>query len=212
MNKPLAGFIPFSYPDYPRKYIDKFTQDSIKTLRSLGLELVTTEPVIVYKDAARALDDIRGKDVDFVVALVLSWLEAPNVIAVLKEFSNKPILLWSHTMFKEKGEWLTLGPMPGAGVLRETLEQMGFKFKFVWGMPDEERVKREIESFSRAAYAASRLAKSKIGLLGYASMGMYTATFDHVSIRNKIGPEIDQLDQYVLIQKISEVKEDEVEE
>jgi len=110
----LAGFIPFGYPDYPREYLDRFTQKSLEALRELGIDVVATQPVIVYKDVERALKDVRGEDIDFVIAVVLSWLEAPNVIAVLKEFSSKPILLWSHTMFKEKGEWLTLGPMLGA--------------------------------------------------------------------------------------------------
>lgn len=212
MSGPLAAFIPFGYPDYPRAYLDRFTQESVGFLKELGINLVSTEPVIVYDDTERALKDIRTKDVDFVVAVVLSWIEAPNVIAVLKEFSHKPVLLWSHTMFKENGQWLTLGPMPGAGVLRETLEEMGFKFKFVWGMPGDEKIKKELETFSRAAYAVSRLAKSKIGLLGYASMGMYTATFDHVKVRAKIGPEIDQLDQYMLIRKIDEIDAEEIED
>jgi len=184
----------------------------LEALRELGIDVVATQPVIVYKDVERALKDVRGEDIDFVIAVVLSWLEAPNVIAVLKEFSSKPILLWSHTMFKEKGEWLTLGPMPGAGVIRETLEEMGFKFKFVWGMPDSKEVKNAIKSFAKVTKTIHKLSKSKIGLLGYASMGMYTATFDHVSVRNKIGPEIDHLDQYVLIRKIDEVDENEVEE
>ncbi|MBS7612553.1 hypothetical protein KEJ27_10225, partial [Candidatus Bathyarchaeota archaeon] len=142
---------------------------------------------------------------------IVSWVDAPNVIAVLREFPHKPILLWSHTVFKEGGETLTLGPMPGAGVVRETLEQMGFKFKFIWGMPGEEGVEREIKVFASAAHAMNKLSKSKIGLLGYASMGMYTGTFDHVAVRTKIGPEVEHLDQYVIVKKLNEVDDEEAE-
>jgi len=207
----LAGFVPFGFPEYPRELLDRFVKESERTIRELGIDIVSTSPVIIYDDAQRALSDIYRKDLDFIITVILSWIEAPNFVAVLRDFFNKPILLWSHTMFKAGGEWLTLGPLPGAAVIRETLEQMGAKFKFVWGMPDSERVKREIISFAIAANALQRLSKSKIGLLGYAALGMYTATFDHVSVRNRIGPEIDQLDQYVLIKKVEEVDGEEVE-
>jgi L-fucose isomerase-like protein len=211
LEKPKVGLVPFGYPYYPHEYLDRFTQESIQTVKNLGLEVFSTKPVIVYDDAQRAINDIKRADTDFIIALILSWLEAPNVIAVLREFSEKPILLWSHTMFKEKGELLTLGPIPGVGVIRETLEEMGFKFKFIWGIPDSENVKKAIISFGKVSNTIHRLSKSKIGLMGYASMGMYTATFDHVSVRKKIGPEIEHLDQYLLIKKIDDVEDKEVE-
>jgi L-fucose isomerase-like protein len=212
MEECSAAFVAFSYPDYPRELVDRFIRESEEAVKAAGVKLVVSEKVVFYKDAEKALASLRQSDWDLLIALIVSWVEAPNVIAVLKEFSHKPILLWSHTMFKEKGETLTLGAMPGAGVIRETLEQMGFKFKFIWGMPDEEDVKREIRSFARVAHAVNKLSKSKIGLLGYASMGMYTGTFDHVNVRAKIGPEIEHLDQYVVVKKMSEVDDREAEE
>jgi L-fucose isomerase-like protein len=210
LKKPKAGLIPFGYPYYPPEYLERFTQESIRVVKELGIEVSSTKPVIVYKDAERAVKDIVCEDVDFILAVVLSWLEAPNVIAVLREFSHKPILLWSHTMWEENGEILTLGPMPGVGVIRETLEEMDFNFKFIWGMPEEEGVKSEIASFARVTSTIHRLSRAKIGLLGYASMGMYTATFDHVSVRKLLGPEVDHLDQYVLVKEIDEVRKEDV--
>jgi L-fucose isomerase-like protein len=187
--------------------VDEFAKKSEAFLRSLGVEVVSTPPVIVYRDTPRATDDLRKERVDFILAVILSWVEAPNVMAVLKEFFHKPILLWSHTMFRDKNKLLTLGPLPGSGVVRETLEEMGANFKFLWGMPGEDRVRQEILAFARAAYAVSTLARSKIGLLGYASMGMYTGTFDHVSVRNKLGLEIEHVDQYELIRTVETVDE-----
>lgn len=212
MLEKSALLIPFGCSDYPKEYLDRFTRASIKAVEEAGVNVIATQPVLVYNDVEQVLKDARGKDVDFVIAVILSWLEAPNTITTLKEFRNKPILLWSHTVFKENEEWLTLGPIPGAGVIRETLEEMGFKFKFVWGMPDSEEVKEAIKSFASVASVIHKLSKSKIGLLGYASMGMYTATFDHVKIKNEIGPEIDHLDQYMLIRKMNEVDDKEIEE
>jgi len=206
-----VAYIPFGYPDYPRDLINRFLEESKNMLKDLKFEVVETRPVIVFEEAEEAAADLDGKQFDLIIANIISWVEAPNVIAVLERFKHKPIILWSHTMFKEGRELLTLGPLPGAGVLRETLEEMGFKFWFVWGMPWEERVKSDIAFYSRIAHAYERLKGSRIGLLGYASMGMYSGTFDHVSLRDRIGVEVDQLDQYALIHLLDEVSDEDCE-
>jgi L-fucose isomerase-like protein len=171
----------------------------------LGIELKATDQVIVHDDARRVAGQIREVDADFIIVLILSWVEAPNVMTAVGEYLHKPILLWSHTTWQENGHILTLGPIPGAGVVRGTLEQMGADFIFVYGQPDAPTIGEKIRLFARAAYARRAMARSRIGLLGYISMGMYPATFDHVSIRRDLGPEIDQLDQYVLVKKMEEI-------
>lgn len=40
---------------------------------------------------------------------------------------------------------------------------------------------------------------------------MYTGTISHVELREKIGPEIDHLDQYIIVKKMEEVGDEEVE-
>lgn len=211
MNRPKAIMVPFSYPGYPKRLVQRFKNASSRFLKNIGIDLVTTSTVINFSDTRKAMEEVRGEDYDFLVVLVLSWLEAPNVIEVVKEYSHKPILLWSHTMFEEKGELLTLGPIPGVGVIRQAFEEMGWDFRFVYGQPGEEKLKREIPTFARAAAAVHRLRHCRIGLLGYASMGMYTAAFDHLALRRDLGPEVDQLDQYILIKRIESVKKTDIE-
>ena len=207
--KPRIGYIPFSYPDYPSDLVREFVEKSVDSIRGLGVSVVEARPVISLQDADAAISDLRGEEIDLIVANLVSWVEAPNVIAVLQEFRDKPVLLWSHTMFKRGDELLTLGPLPGAGVIRESLEEMGFRFWFVWGMPWEEEVMSRIRFYARVAHALKRLKRSRIGLLGYSSMGMYTATFDHVSLRSLIGPEIDHLDQYMITYLFERISDEE---
>jgi len=207
--KPRVGFVPFSYPDYPRELVIEFAKKSEETLRDIGLDVIATDPIITWNDVESALKLLRSEDLDSIIAAIISWVEAPNVIAVLKEFLNKPIVLWSHTMFMKNNELLTLGPLPGAGVIKESLEEMGIKFRFIWGMPDEKGIKDKLKLFVRVSHALHRLNKSKIGLLGYASMGMYTGTFDHVLVRQKIGPEIEHLDQYMIIKEVENISDEE---
>ncbi|HID94589.1 MAG TPA: hypothetical protein EYP53_00835 [Candidatus Latescibacteria bacterium] len=210
-RKPKAVLVPFGYPGYPDSYLERFTEESVEALKGLGIELRRSAIVKVRSDAAEAVKALKEEDFDFLIVLILSWLEAPNVIDVVDGFPDVPILLWSHTMFKENGEWMTLGPMPGAGVIRQTFEELGLNFKFVYGMPDEEKVRREIGLLARAASVVYRLRHSTVGLLGYASMGMYTACFDHLPLREKLGVEVQHMDQYVAVKRIEEMEDEQVE-
>ena len=54
-------------------------------------------------------------------------------------------------------------------------------------------IKEEIKQFSKAAYTVSVLSKARVGMLGYAAMGMYTGTFDHIDVRKKIEVEVKHL-------------------
>jgi len=211
-SKSKTVLIPFGYPGYPQELLDRFTKESEVTIKNLGIDLITAPMVKNIQEVSKARKTLRENEYDFITILVLSWIEAPQVIATLKEYFHKPLLLWSHTTFREKGEKLTLGSFPGAAVLRETLEEMDSKLKFVWGMPDEEKVKEELAHFARISHTLRQLSYSRIGLLGYLSMGMYTAAFDHLSIRKNLGPEIDQIDQYALIKRIEDIKPAKVEE
>ncbi len=211
-DKPKAVLVPFGYPGYPDSYLTRFTKNSVEVLEELGVNLQCSSIVKTRPDAVEARETLRKNDFDFLIVLLLSWIEAPNVIDVVDEFSNRPILLWSHTMFREGDEWMTLGPMPAAGVIRQTFEELGLNFKFVYGMPEEEKVRREMSLFAGAASVVHRLRYSTIGLLGYASMGMYTACFDHLPLREKLGVEVHHLGQYVVVKKVEEMGDDQVEE
>jgi L-fucose isomerase-like protein len=211
LNPPSVLVIPFSYPDYPPEDIRHQIDVSIAALAEAGLRVLHTPAVAAPDDVAGAVEMLRIGDYDLIVALVVSWVEAPLFVATLREFWHRPMLLWSHTVYYEKGVGLTLGALPAAGVLRETLEEMEAKFAFIYGMPGDEGLMAPVMAFARSAAAVRALSTARVGLLGYASMGMYTGTIDHTQLRRQVGPEIDHLDQYELVVAYDSVREEEVE-
>ncbi len=205
MKKPKALVVPFGYPGYPDELLKKFRTESINHLRRLGMTVKSVPTVIDFADAKSARAAIAKEDFEFVVVVVLSWLEATNVIEAIRDFAHKPILLWSHTMWQEEKKWLTLGPIPGASVLRQAFEELRYDFKFVYGQPGDKKLDADMTVFSRAAHAKHQLQRTRIGLLGYLSMGMYSAAFDHLGLLRDFGPEVDQIDQYILVKRLEEV-------
>lgn len=209
-SKPKVVLVPFGYPDYPKEMLERFTRESTQLIEKLGVQVLTTPIVITLENIESARKHLQESNPDVIIALVLSWMEATNFMAVLADYLHMPLLLWSHTRFREKGELLTLGALDGAAPIRQTLDELGSRFSFVWGMPDEDQVREHIDRFISAAYAEHLLYYSRIGLLGYASMGMYTGTFSHLNLRKKLGPEIHHLDQYVLIKNAEEISNEKV--
>ena len=209
--KPRAMLVPFGYPDYPPELLQRFLERSKEALLASGVDLLSAPLVTVEEEVAPARRALREAEYDLLVVLLLSWVEAPLLVATLEDrLTTCPILLWSHTTFEEGGERLTLGPLPAAGVVRETLEEMGAHFRFIYGQPDEPDVLKQARPYMWAAHARQALRGAKIGLFGYVSMGMYTGTFDHTKLRRQIGPEIVQLDQYTIVKADEEIADEEV--
>jgi L-fucose isomerase len=202
--------VPFTYPDYPPADVQRQIDHSLQALRAAGFVINATPAVMVPADVPAAVAQLRAADYDAIVALVVSWVEPPLFVATLRPFFASPILLWSHTIYHENGVGLTLGALPAAGVLRETLEEMEANFAFVYGMPDEPALLDALRPFARAAAARRALSNARIGLLGYASMGMYTGTVDHTQLRHQVGPEIDHLDQYEAVVRYEKIDAAEV--
>jgi L-fucose isomerase-like protein len=200
-NRPRALLVPFGYPDYPRDMLLQFTDASARTLTELGMDVHCAPLTISEKDVPTSRQVVRQAEVDLYVLLLLSWVEAPIVIATMREVFGKPLLLWAHMTFPEgEGEAL-LGGTPAVGVIRQSLEEFGVPFKLAYGQPEEVENLRASCPFARAAQAVRLFEQARIGLFGYASMGMYTGTFDHVKLRNLLGPEVFHFDQYTLIRR-----------
>jgi len=150
---PIITLVPFAYPDYPQDVVQRFIESSSKMIGSLDVTLTVTAPVVVADDAEEVRRQIRDADSDLIVALLVTWVEAPNLVATLRDFFGRPLLLWSHTTYREGDEIITLGPIPAAGVIRETLEEMEVRFKFIYGPPDSAAVGEQIASSARVASA-----------------------------------------------------------
>ena len=199
--RPRALLVPFGYPDYPREMLQQFTDASTRTLTGLGMDVPCAPITISEKDLPVVRAAIRQPEVDLYVLLLLSWVEAPLVIASMREVFGRPLLLWAHMTFPEGDGEAFLGGTPAVGVVRETLEEFGVPFKFVYGQPEDVKSLRATSAFARAAHAVRQFEQTRIGLFGYASMGMYTGTFDHIKLRKLLGPEVFHFDQYSLIRR-----------
>ncbi|MCX7804073.1 MAG: hypothetical protein N3A38_02675 [Planctomycetota bacterium] len=196
-RKERAGFVGFGEVNTPRDIVERLCGEARARLEKLGLQLVWTAPVSDDpdgRDVARARRELAADDFDVLVACVSGWIPSHAIIGVVDAFRHKPMILWGLTGWEEGGRWVTTAGQAGTTAIRRTMEEMGYRFKYVFDTMNGGRCEYGILSFARAAQAAGRLRGARIGSMGYRDMHLYATLHDGVSLRAKVGPEVEVFD------------------
>jgi L-fucose isomerase-like protein len=202
MISPRIGFLTLGHRDYPNdigermadQAVEQLTQSEIEVCRASSPALEPWQAV----DAARKLLDTR---IDGVIVFLDTWLEAPVAIAAIRELEHLPLLVWGFPMFETEGRRESTGSAVVYTVIKGALDRVGLSHEGVWGKVNDPAALNRVLTFARAAHTWKRLQQTRIGLVGYASMGMYSGTFDHLLMRFRIGPEVEHADSYSIIRR-----------
>ena len=195
MDQLTAGYVSFGTQYYKPEHLAAITARAEAQLGDAGIALVRTGPVFGEgPEPARAIGELRHGEWDFLIANVLNWVEVRGVMRVLLEFRDKPIVLYSFGGYTE-GDTL-ICPAAGAGTtaLRFPMERMGFRFKYLFNAPDAPMDVEGIRAFGMAARAARLLRTTRLGMIGFNDMGLFTTDFSTVRLRDRIGPEVESID------------------
>ncbi len=202
-----AGFVGFGCTSYPQEIITKRVLEAGRTVQSLGISLVEAGSVSTLSQAKKAAVELKKGDFDFLIACIASWIESPIVMEVLRQFRHKPVLLWGLGGYTKDGSLVSPASQAGTSALREPLTQMGFRFKSIYEEPDSPLSIDKVKYFAIVAKAIRKLVDAKIGMMGYADMGLYATMFDGVSLRGKIGPEVEVFDMLEVEQRAQKIDE-----
>ena len=197
MRKIRAGFVGFGEVNTPKEFIVTRCAAAAKLLEKEGVELVSTAPVCddpQGREAARARAELAGGDFDLLVVCIAGWIPSWAVISVIESFKHKPILLWGLTGWKDGDRFVTTADQAGTTALRKPMADMGFTFKYVVTYRGRKPRMVEIMNYARAARAAALLRTSRIGMAGYRDMRLYGTLYDGVSLKARIGPEIEHFE------------------
>jgi L-fucose isomerase-like protein len=202
-----AGFAGFGEVNSPRDLIERKVSRAREQLEALGMELVTTAPVSddpAGQDERRAREELTREDFDLLVVCLAGWIPSHTVIDVISPFAHKPMLLWGLTGYYEDGRLVTTADQAGTTALRDPMEALGFKFKYIYDTPDDpDGGAAKVLAFAEIARAVSLLRRSRIGMMGYRDMRLYATLVDGVSLRRVIGAEIDVFEMLEVVQRMA---------
>ena len=209
--QPRIGLLVIGHPDYQNDIGVQFAQQAVAQLRKRGVDLLFGPTSLTAPLAAReAAIALSAQDPDGVIVFLATWIECPTALQAIREVEHIPFAVWGYNMFPWQGRRESTGSFVAAAVLKGALDRMGYRPACVLGLPLEDGPADRAAAFCRAAHAAKRLKRTRLALIGYAAMGMYPGTVDHVLLRRHIGPEIDHLDTYTLVRAAEAASEEEV--
>ena len=207
LPKIRAGFVGFGEVNTPKDLINQKVSRACETLKGLGLELVTTEPVSddpAGLDEARAREELALQDFDLLIVCLAGWIPSHTVIDVISPFAHKPMVLWGLTGYYEDGRLVTTADQAGTTALRDPMEAMGFKFKYIYDTPDDPYGSaQKVVAFAEVARAAALLRRSRVGMMGYRDMRLYGTLVDGVSLRRIVGAEVDIFEMLEVVQRMA---------
>jgi L-fucose isomerase-like protein len=206
MNRIKAGFVGFGEINTPRELIERKCAEARRLLEAEGLELVWTEPVSddpAGADVARARAELAGQDFDLLILCLAGWIPSHAVIAVADVFRHKPMILLGLTGWEEDGRFVTTADQAGTTALRKPMADLGYAFKYVVTYRGQKLPVAAIMSYAKAAHAAAALRGARIGTMGYRDMNLYGTQHDGVSLRARLGPEVESFEMLEMVQAMA---------
>ena len=208
MKRNIA-LICFGEINTPYERLEKKHAGALKSLSGFENVEVIDGGIVIddpeYKAADAAIDRLRGKTFSSIVLCLAGWVPTHAVIRVVDEFRQKPMLLWGLCGWMENGRIITTAEQAGTTALRPALEEMGYRFKFVYNIIGEPEPLSSIYAFICAADAAERLRRARVGTMGYRDMLLYGTQFEGNSMRGQIGVEVEPFEMLEMMREVEKL-------
>lgn len=209
MEKVKVGFVGFGEVNTPRELVERKCGQALDWLKEGGLEVISTAPVSddpAGRDVRRAVAELSAADFDVLVICLAGWIPSHAVIGVASQFSHTPMVLWGLAGSVENGRLVTTADQAGTTALRQTMVDLGWNVKYVPSFQNAAPPIDKIVSFARAAAALRSLHGAKIGMMGCRDMNLYATLYDGVSLRRRVGTEVEFFEMLEMVQRAEGVK------
>lgn len=214
-NSIKVGFVGFGEINSPQQLIKDKCSTALEEVRSLGFEIVTTDHVTDDPsgiDVKRAIKELKNEDFDLLIVCIAGWIPSHAVISVTNTFKDKPMILWGLAGDYVDGRLVTAAPQAGTTALRKVFEDLGYKFRYVYNIAGKPSPVDRILSFAIAAGAVRKMVATKVGMMGFRDMKLYNTLYEGLSLKSKIGTEIEFFETLEMLRISENIPGEEVQE
>ncbi len=142
---------------------------------------------------------IRTADVDLFVLVFQVWSEDFYLHPLLEAIAGRPLAAWCFQPWSRLPEMVPfVQVLRGSGAVGAfeslgTLRNLGARFAFTYGAPDDSRVLSDLETAARAGQIWRLLRRVRIGLLPYRNEQMQSNFVDEFRLLHELGPAVEYL-------------------
>lgn len=208
-----VAFIGFGEINSPKDLIDAKCAEALEQVKSLGFDVLTTETVTDDPgniDVERAIKDLSSVEFDTLIICIAGWIPSHAVISITNEFKEKPMVLWGLCGDMKDGRVVTAAPQAGTTALRKVFEDLGYKFIYIYNVIGQAAPLDKISSFVLAASGTKSLEHTKVGMMGYRDMKLYNTLYEGLSLKSRIGIEVEFFEMLEMLRNSEQVNNEEV--
>jgi len=190
MTRPIMGFMTTAAEHFPYERPQQLATMATEALQAMDVDLVVADRLVTDPASAEAAAArFQDAGVDLLVSLCGSFTWDNMPVRVAQEL-NVPILLWAVPEPKMTGGRLEANSLVGVTMNAAALKRLGQRYKFIYGLPDDEAALSEIKRTVRVIGAIKRLRHARLGVLGGRPPGFYSSTYDELRLRRALGVEV----------------------
>ncbi len=177
---------------YPQEYLGNVADTVSNEIQKMECNVKGRFTVMNFADAQRVAGTLKDTTMDLFIINFLSWHITPNVMHIIKDHTDTPLLIWGIGGVTDKTGKLH-SPAAAAGItgFLPIVKEFGFKYKVILEKPDESHRYTEVAQYIHSVSCAKTIRSSRIGLIGYADMGLYTCAYDKTQLFKKLGIDIE---------------------
>ena len=210
MNSFTPVFLPVGVPTFHMESANAAFESTKELLRSLDENFVM--PGSILLSAAEVAAFLRDLSPDLVVFENTTFANAAYMSEVLRVYDG-PMVLYTVREPSSGGGRLKLNSLTGAYSAANALRGFGGRpFTYVFGSPEEDRVKREIGSALLAAKVKKEAKSLKLAAIGHTPQGFGFGRALDAELMNTFGAELVAIEARELIRKAEAYPAEEIAE
>jgi L-fucose isomerase-like protein len=128
---------------------------------------------------------------------------------VLAQLWKDPLIFWATTE-KQTGEMISANSLVGTHIFASLLRQLGRPFELVYGHPEEENTKVQLDLALALVGAAVRLAGAKVGLIGQHAPGFVNLAVDPDQLCRALGVQLHHMSLHEYLSVFDSFSDEEV--
>ncbi|MBR0164751.1 MAG: fucose isomerase [Lachnospiraceae bacterium] len=201
-------YVPVGVPTFHLESAKEQFVSSCEMLRAIDNETVCPDDMLLSLDALDAY--LEKNDPDLLIFQNLTFANAAY-ISHAAAGSNCPILLWTLREPVIDGTRLRLNSLTGAYSAANAL--LSFKEKkmlYVFGAPDEERVKETVRAVMSAARIKKEMTTLKVAAIGHTPQGFGFGRALDAEMMSVFGAELTSIEARELIEQAKGYTEEEI--
>ncbi len=193
-------YVPIGVGTYHMETAADLFNRSVAALKEISQDVVVPEKVLLTVDEVS--DFVKDKNPDLVILQNITFANAAYASEVLRRF-DCPLVLWTLREPVIDGGRLRSNSLTGAYSAANTITAFrgAGKFEFVFGSPEEDKVKVELTAVIRACRVLSALRGLKMSAIGHTPQGFGFGRALDAELLKYFGVSLEAIEARELIDK-----------